>query len=107
MKLIPAGPVMEAQRYLGFSSSPELARGLGVLLIACTVLYAIPRTALLGAVLLTGFLGGSMAIHLRVGNPLFTHILFGFYVGVLAWIGLMMRDADARRVLPWVSRGAN
>lgn len=90
-KLVPVQPVLESMRKLGFQSSPELARGLGVLLLACTVLHMIPRTALLGAVLLTGFLGGAIAIHLRAGDPVFTHTLFGGYVGVLLWAGMFLR----------------
>ena len=69
---------------------------LGVLLLACTVLYAVPRTALLGAILLTGYLGGSIAIHLRAGSPLFSHVLFGAYVGLALWAGLLARDRPAR-----------
>ena len=105
MKLIPLSQVMEAQQGLGFANSTGLARALGVVLLGCTALYAIPRTALLGAVLLTGFLGGSMAIHLRVGSPLFTHVLFGFYVGILLWMGLFLRSQSARRLLPWSRAG--
>lgn len=105
MKLIPVAPVMDAQQQLGFDDSIGLTRGLGALLLACTVLYAIPRTALLGAVLLTGFLGGAIAIHLRIGSPLLTHVLFGFYIGVLLWVGLFLRNRTARLLLPWSSYG--
>jgi hypothetical protein len=76
-------------------------RGLGLLLLLCTALYAWPRTAVLGAILLTGYLGGAVASHVRLGNPLFTHILFGVYLGIFAWGGLFLRDARLRALLPW------
>lgn len=98
-KLVPVRPVMEGMQQLGFNSTPELARGLGGLLLVCTLLYAVPRTAVLGAVLLTGFLGGTIAIHLRAGNPLFSHVLFGGYVGILLWAGLWLRSKIAWRLL--------
>ena len=99
MKLVPLQPVIESMQDLGFMSTPALARRLGVLLLACTVLHAVPRTALLGAILLTGYLGGSIAIHLRAGSPLFSHVLFGAYIGLALWAGLLARDAQARTQL--------
>lgn len=99
MKLVPLAPVIEAMHHLGFASTPGLARGFGLLLLACTLLYALPRTASLGAVLLTGYLGGAIAVQLRVGNPLFTHVLFGGYIGVLLWAGLLLRSSAARALL--------
>jgi hypothetical protein len=94
MKLIDLPVVGETLRLLGYP--PSLARGLGVLTVGIGVVYAIPRTAFLGAVLLTGLLGGAMATHLRVGSPIFTHLLFGLYVGLLAWGGLYLRDPRLR-----------
>ena len=99
IKLVPIQPVHDTMQRLGFDSTATLARGLGILLVACTVLYAIPRTALLGAVLLTGYLGGAIAIQLRVQSPLFSHLLFGVYVGAMLWGGLLLRDPRARAVL--------
>lgn len=64
--------------------------------LACLGLYLIPRTAVLGAVLLTGFLGGAVVVHLRLDDPLFTHVLFPVYVGALLWGGLFLRDARVR-----------
>lgn len=64
----------------------------GTILLICTILYAIPRTAVLGAVLLTGYLGGAIASHVRVSNPLFTHTLFPVYIAVFVWLGLYLRD---------------
>jgi len=96
MKLVPLQPVTDSMQSLGFTPTAALARGLGVLLLACVVLYAVPRTALLGAILLTGYLGGSIAIHLRAGSPLFSHVLFGAYVGLALWAGLLARNRPAR-----------
>jgi len=96
MKLAPVKPVIETMQNLGFISTPDLARTLGALLLVCTLLYAIPRTSLVGAVLLTGYLGGAMAVQLRVGNPIFSHILFGGYIGVLLWAGLLLRNKNVR-----------
>jgi hypothetical protein len=64
------------------------------------VLYAIPRTAVLGAILFTGILGGAIATHLRVGDPIFSHDLFGVYLGLLAWGGLYFRDEKLRGLIP-------
>lgn len=64
----------------------------GTILLVCTILYAIPRTAVVGAILLTGYLGGAIASHVRVGNPLFTHTLFPIYIAIFVWGGLYLRD---------------
>ena len=96
MKLVPLKPVIDAMQGLGFAGDAALARGLGALLLACTVLYAVPRTAPLGALLLTGYLGGAIAVQLRAGNPWLSHVLFGAYVGVLLWAGLLMRHLPLR-----------
>jgi hypothetical protein len=98
MKLIPLNVVVEASEQLGIPAG--LARTLGVLTLACTLLYAVPRTSVLGAILLTGYLGGAVASHLRVGDPLFTHVLFGVYLGVLIWGGLYLRDGRLRTLIP-------
>lgn len=79
---------------------PGLGFGLGVLTLAIAILYAFPRTALLGAILLTGLLGGAMATHLRVGSPVFSHLLFGVYLGLMAWGGLWLRDPALRAMIP-------
>lgn len=71
----------------------------GALLSICLVVYVIPRTAILGAVLLTGYLGGAVATHVRVENPLFTHVLFPIYVAVFLWVGLGLRDPRVRTLL--------
>jgi hypothetical protein len=95
IKLILIDPVIESMAELGFASA-GLARGIGLLELACLVLYLVPRTAVLGAVLLTGFLGGAVAIHVRIDDPLFSHTLFPVYVGVLFWLGLWLRDRRVR-----------
>ena len=74
--------------------------GLGIVLLACTVLYLIPRTAVLGAVLLTGYLGGAVATHVRIGDPLLTHTLFPVYISLLVWGGLFLRDPQLHALIP-------
>jgi len=76
---------------------------LGVTLLACTVLYAIPRTTVLGAILLTGYLGGAVATHVRIGDPVFSHALFPTYFGALIWGGLFLREPRLRALLPFVT----
>lgn len=84
---------------LGLPVDPGFHRLLGAILAICTALYAWPRTAPLGAVLLTGYLGGAVATHLRVGSPLFGFTLFGVYLGIAVWAGLWLRDARVRALL--------
>ena len=79
--------------------SPHHLPVIGALALACLVLYAVPRTAVLGAVLWTGYLGGAVATHLRVDNPLLSHTLFPVYVGALLWGALYLRDPRVRAVL--------
>jgi len=98
MKLAALRPVLEAGEQIGFPGA-DMARKLGVLLLICTLLYVYPRTSLLGAILVTAFLGGGVATHVRLGSPLFTHVLFGVYVGVLLWGGLVLRDPRLRALL--------
>src|SRR3978361_1661557 len=101
IKLVPWPIVTETMDRIGYGSSETLARSLGVITVACPVLYAIPPTAFVGAILLTGYLGGAMASHLRIGSPLFTHTLFGFYLGLIVWGGLWLRDRRLRALLPF------
>ncbi|MGG6896515.1 DoxX family protein [Rhizobium sp. BR 315] len=104
IKLIPLPVVKETMAGLGYSADPALARLLGVITLGCAILYAIPRTSVLGAILLTGLLGGAIATHLRVGSPIFSHLLFGVYVGVMAWGGLYLRYEAVRRMIPFSDR---
>jgi hypothetical protein len=91
--------VVEATTKIGYPE--EVIRPLGMVILTCTILYAIPRTAIFGAILLTGFLGGAVASKVRLEDPLFGSILFGVYVGILAWGGLYLRDDRIRALLPW------
>jgi len=84
---------------IGLPADPAFYRLLGAILAIATGLYAWPRTAFVGAVLLTGYLGGAIACHLRVGSPLATHTLFGLYLGIVLWGGLWLRDARLRALL--------
>ncbi len=99
IKLIPLPQVTETLTQLGYSGSVTLARGLGVLTLTIAALYAMPRTAVFGAILLTGLLGGAMATHLRVASPIFSHFLFGVYIGLMAWSGLYLRNSQLRSAL--------
>ena len=88
-KILKVAPVVEASVKLGLPADAIL--GVGVLLLACTAIYAIPPTAVLGAILLTGYLGGATAMHVRAGSAAFP-VVFSIGVGVLAWIGLFLRE---------------
>lgn len=98
MKIISAPPSIAATAELGFR--PDVVPVLGWILAVITVLYAVPRTSNLGAVLLTGYLGGAIAVQLQHGSPFATHVLFGVYLGALAWAGLWFRSEGLRGVLP-------
>ncbi len=100
MKLLALPVVIEASASLGWQADAHTARALGVVLLISTLIYAAPQTAVLGAILLTGYLGGAVAAHVRIGTPLFTHVLFGVYIGALLWSGLFLRDARIRALLP-------
>lgn len=101
IKLVPLDIVLKSMTELGYPDSVGMARGLGILLFVCTVLYAVPQTSILGAILLTGYLGGAIATQLRIGNPLFSHLLFGVYLGLMAWGGLYLRDPRLRACIPF------
>ena len=94
MKLIHPPQLDEGFVKMGIPVSHAL--GLGILELACTLLYAIPRTSVLGAILLTGYLGGAMQTHVRIGEPVFMHVIFG----VLIWGGLFLRDTRLRALIP-------
>ena len=101
IKLVPLDVVITTTAELGYPASVELARSLGILGLVCTALYAYPRTSVLGAILLTGYFGGTIATHLRVGNPVFSHMLFGVYLGIMLWGGLYLRDDRLRALIPY------
>lgn len=89
--------VRDGMRELGYP--PKIVVGLGVLELLCTLLYAIPRTARLGAIVTTGYLGGAVATHLRLLHPWMSHTLFPVWLGLLMWAGLLLRDPALRAVL--------
>src|SRR5215467_8909506 len=93
-KIIRAPAALAATAQLGFSASQII--GIGALLLACTIVYVIPRTSILGAILLTGYLGGATATHVRIGEPFFAPII----LGVLVWGGLFLRDEQLRELIP-------
>ena len=96
-KLMKVAPVLEACARLGYPAS--LAVGIGTLLLACVVVYAIPGTSILGAILLTGYLGGAVAANVRVGDPLF-ETFFPVIFGVLTWAWIFLRDDRLRTLIP-------
>ena len=98
--LVPAMMVAYTPRQLRIPTDPGFYRLLGTILAFCTTLYVIPRTAFLGAVLLTGYLGGAVATHLSAGSPLLSSTLFGAYLGLAIWGGLWLRDFRVRALLP-------
>lgn len=97
-KLLRPQAVVEGTTQLGYSAAVILP--LGIVQVVCLVLYLVPRTSVLGALLWTGYLGGAIATHVRLGNPLFTHILFPTYVAALLWLGLWLREQRLRALLP-------
>jgi DoxX-like protein len=98
IKFTAMEPVVDSLRQLGYPVS--LGPVIGVIELVCLVLYVIPRTSVLGAILLTGYLGGAVATHVRVGSPLLTHILFPIYVAALLWGGLFLREGRLRTLIP-------
>jgi hypothetical protein len=100
IKLVPIQPVIDSLRELGYPTSVSFARFIGVVTLVGTALYAWPRTSVLGAVLLTGLMGGAIATHLRLDHPLFSHTLFGVNLGLLLWSGLWLRDQRLRQLMP-------
>ena len=90
IKVLNIQPVVEAMARLGYPTG--VAIEIGLLEIACLALYLVPRTATIGAVLLTAFLGGAVATHVRVSDPMLSHTLFPTYIGAMLWLGLLLRD---------------
>ena len=101
MKLFKPAVVREAFARLAYPESEII--GIGVLLLMCTALYLIPRSSIFGAILLTGFLGGAVATHVRVGDPLLSHVLFPTYIAALLWVGLYLREPRLRALVPLTS----
>jgi DoxX-like family len=88
------------QATTGIGYPLDTIRPLGIICLLCTILYAIPRTSILGAILLTGYLGGAVASKVRIADPLFSSVLFGVYFGILLWGGLYLRDERLRSLIP-------
>jgi hypothetical protein len=103
VKVLQLPVAVEGTVKLGYA--PGIIFWLGLIQIAMLALYLFPRTAVLGAILWTGFLGGAIATHVRLGNPLFSHVLFPTYVAAFLWCGLWLRDARLRAVLPFGGAG--
>jgi len=104
IKFAGIAPVRDSFAQLGYPQGHAL--GIGILELVCLAVYVIPRTSVLGAVLLTGYLGGAVATHVRVGSPLVTHVLFPIYVGVLVWGGLFLREDRLGALVPLRSERA-
>ncbi|HEY1011433.1 MAG TPA: DoxX family protein [Herpetosiphonaceae bacterium] len=100
VKLFAPAPVVESFVQMGYPA--EVAFGLGVVLLVCVAAYAIPRTAVLGAILLTGYLGGAVSAHVRMGGPVFS-LAFPILMGAMVWGGLYLRDRRLRALLPLTS----
>ena len=98
MKLVKPKFVVDATVAMRFSEGVIVP--LGIILMTSTILYLVPRTAVLGAILLTGYLGGAVATHVRDGAPMLSHTLFPTYLGVMLWLGLYLRDARLRALIP-------
>lgn len=96
-KLIKPEPVVKATLELGYPENTITT--IGILVIICIIIYAIPKFSFLGAILLTGFLGGAIATHFRINNPLFSHTLFPVYVLLFIWLGLYLRSESLRKLL--------
>ena len=100
IKLPPLDIVTQTMVPLGWPADPNVARLLGIIGLVSTALYALPRTSVLGAILLTAYMGGAIATNVRVDNPLFSHTLFGVYLGIILWGGLYLRDPHVRALIP-------
>lgn len=98
VKVLQLPVAVEGTVELGYP--PNVILGIGLVQLACLFLYIVPRTAVLGALLWTGYLGGAVATHVRVGHPLFSHTLFPIYVATMIWAALWLRDARVRALLP-------
>lgn len=101
-KLLGLPVAQETMAGLGWAEAPVLL--IGVIELVCTLLFLFPPTGLLGAVLMMAVLGGAMVTQMRAGSPLASHTLFGVYLGILMWGGLILRDARVRAVFPLIRR---
>ena len=102
VKVLELAPAVEATRGLGFPASAVF--GIGLVELACLLVFVVPRSAIVGAVLLTGYLGGAIAANVRQGNPLLSHTLFPIYVAILLWGGLYLRSQRLRIIVALLAR---
>jgi hypothetical protein len=98
IKLLKLPVAIQGTTELGYPES--VVFGIGLVQLVCLALYVIPQTSVFGAILFTGYLGGAIATHVRIGSPLFTHILFPIYVAILIWGGLYAREPRLRSLIP-------
>ena len=98
LKLLRLPVAVQGTVQLGYPESTVLA--IGIIQSVCVIAYVVPRSSILGAILLTGYLGGAVATHVRIGSPLLSHTLFAVFIGVLVWLGLYLRDKELRALVP-------
>jgi hypothetical protein len=99
IKIMRESHAVEGTVQLGYPDSAVVT--LGIIEAVCLILYLIPRTSIFGMILMTGYLGGAVATHVRLGNPLFSHILFSVYIAILLWGGLYLREQRLRELIPF------
>ena len=99
IKVLKLAPAVQGTTQLGYPASAVLR--IGLIELVCLALYLVPRTSVLGALLLTGYLGGAIATHVRLGSPLLSHTLFPIYVALLLWGGLYLRETRLRELVPF------
>jgi hypothetical protein len=97
-KIIKVRPVVEGTIRLGYSE--DVLPAIGIVLLVCTIIFVVPRTSVLGAIPLTGYLGGAVATHVRIASPLFSHVLFPIYVSCFIWGGLYLRENRLHTLIP-------
>ncbi|MBD0413750.1 DoxX family protein [Oryzicola mucosus] len=102
-KFLGMAAATDTMRQLGWPDGYVLM--IGIIELICVLLYVFPKTSVLGAVLMMGVLGGAMATQIRIGNPLFSHVLFSIYLGLFMWGGLWLRDPALRAIFPWRQAG--
>ena len=98
MKVLRLAPAVQATTELGYPTATVL--WIGIIELVCLGFYLVPRTSILGALLLTGYLGGAIATHVRVGSPLLSHVLFPIYIAVMLWGGVYLRERRLRELVP-------
>lgn len=103
-KVATLAPVVEGTARLGYPPSSVLV--LGLIELTCTILYLIRGSSIFGAILLTGYFGGAVASHIRIQDPLWTHVFSPIYMGALVWVGIALRDNRLQSLIPWRSKPA-